>query len=206
MADCCQDKACDIERLRINQSKTLKTVLVINLVMFVVELIVGLIAGSVSLLADSLDMLGDTLAYGFSLYVVARGARMKAMAAIFKGVIMAVFGLFVLGEAVYKIIFPHLPIFEAIGIMGLAALASNSICLALLWHHRSEDINMKSVWVCSRNDIIANTSVLFAAGGVWLTNASWPDILVGLALASLFIRSSFYVLKESFSEYNRYRV
>lgn len=206
MADCCQDKTCEIEMLRSSQSKTLKTVLAINLAMFVIELVVGLIAGSVSLLADSLDMLGDTLAYGFSLYVVARGARMKALSAIFKGVIMAVFGLFVLGQVVYKIIFPHLPIFEAIGLMGLVALGANSLCLALLWRHRSDDINMKSVWLCSRNDIIANTSVILAAGGVWLTASAWPDILVGLALAIIFIRSSIYVLKESLVEFNRHQV
>lgn len=206
MADCCQGKTCEIEMLRNSQSKTLKTVLAINLVMFVVELVVGLIAGSVSLLADSLDMLGDTLAYGFSLYVVARGARMKALAAIFKGVIMAVFGLFVLGQVAYKIIFPHLPIFEAIGLMGLVALGANSLCLALLWRHRSDDINMKSVWLCSRNDIIANTSVILAAGGVWLTASVWPDILVGLALAIIFIRSAIYVLKESLVEFNRHQV
>lgn len=204
MADCCQGKACEIEILRNSQSKTLKTVLAINLVMFVVELVVGLLAGSVSLLADSLDMLGDALVYGFSLYVVTRGARMKALAAIFKGLIMAVFGVFVLGQVVYKIIFPHLPIFEAIGLMGLVALGANSLCLALLWRHRSDDINMKSVWICSRNDIIANTSVLLAAGGVWVTTSSWPDILVGLALACIFIRSSIYVLRESFLEYHRH--
>jgi Co/Zn/Cd efflux system component len=206
VADCCQDKACEIEMLRNSQSKTLKTVLAINLFMFVVELTVGLIAGSVSLLADSLDMLGDALVYGFSLYVVARGARMKALAAIFKGLIMAAFGLFVLGQAIYKIIFPHLPIFEAIGLMGLVALGANSLCLFLLWHHRSDDINMKSVWLCSRNDIIANTSVLFAAAGVWLSASSWPDIIVGLALACIFLRSSVHVLRESFGEYHRHEV
>jgi cation diffusion facilitator family transporter len=206
MADCCQGKTCEIEMLRNSQSKTLKTVLAINLFMFVVELTVGLLAHSVSLLADSLDMLGDALVYGFSLYVVARGARMKALAAIFKGLIMAVFGLFVLGQAVYKIIFPHLPIFEAIGLMGLVALAANSLCLFLLWRHRSDDINMKSVWLCSRNDIIANTSVLLAAAGVWLTASSWPDILVGLALAIIFLRSSIYVLRESIAEFHHHRI
>lgn len=205
MADCCQDKACEIEMLRNSQSKVLKTVLAVNLVMFVVELTVGLLAGSVSLLADSLDMLGDTLAYGFSLYVIARGARMKALAAIFKGLIMAIFGFFVLGEVIYKIIFPHLPIFEAIGLMGLVALGANSFCLFLLWRHRSDDINMKSVWLCSRNDIIANTSVLVAAVGVWMTVSPWPDILVGIALASLFLRSSVSVLRESVAEYHRHR-
>lgn len=203
MADCCHGKTCEIEKLIIRQSKALKTVLGINLVMFVVEITVGLLAGSVSLLADSLDMLGDTLAYGFSLYVIAREARMKALAAIFKGLIMAVSGLFVLGEVIYKIIFPHLPIFEAIGLMGLIALVANSLCLFLLWRHRSDDINMKSVWLCSRNDIIANTSVLVAAAGVWLTAAAWPDILVGFALAILFLRSAAHVLRESFIEYYR---
>jgi len=206
MAVCCQDKTCEIEKLITSQSKTLTTVLIINLVMFVVELAVGLLAGSVSLLADSLDMLGDTLAYGFSLYVIAREARMKALAAIFKGLIMAVSGLFVLGEAVYKIIFPHLPIFEAIGLMGLIALGANAFCLTLLWRHRSDDINMKSVWLCSRNDIIANTSVLAAAVGVWLTVSAWPDIFVGLALAILFLRSAVHVLRESIAEYQHHGV
>ncbi|MBN1548180.1 MAG: cation transporter [Syntrophaceae bacterium] len=206
MGDCCQGKTCEIEKLIDRQSKTLKIVLGINLVMFVVEIIAGFLAGSVSLLADSLDMLGDTLAYGFSLYVVARGARMKALAAIFKGMIMAVFGLFVLGEVFYKILLPHVPVFEAIGLMGLVALGTNSFCLALLWRHRSEDINMKSVWLCSRNDIIANTSVLAAAVGVWFTATAWPDVLVGLALACLFLRSAVHVLKESISEYQQHGV
>jgi Co/Zn/Cd efflux system component len=195
MADCCDDKACEIEAFRDRQSSTLKTVLGINAVMFIVELTAGLISGSVSLLADSLDMLGDALVYGFSLYVVARGARMKAIAAMFKGGIMAVFGLFVLGQAVYRIVFPQVPVFEAIGAIGLLALAANSICFVLLWRHRADDINMSSVWLCSRNDIAANVSVLFAAAGVWLTDSGWPDILVGLALAALFLRSALFVLR-----------
>jgi len=195
MADCCSDKTCEIEALRNRQSSTLKIVLGINAVMFLVELTAGLLSGSVSLVADSLDMLGDTLVYGFSIYVVARGARMKAKAALFKGGIMAAFGFFVLGQAVYKIVFPQVPVFEAIGAIGLLALATNSICFALLWRHRADDINMSSVWLCSRNDIIANVSVLFAAVGVWLTHSGWPDILVGLALAALFLRSSLFVLR-----------
>ena len=200
MADCCNDKACEIEALRGRQSSTLKIVLAINAVMFVVELTAGLIGNSVSLVADSLDMLGDALVYGFSLYVVARGAAMKARAALFKGIIMAGFGLFVLAQAVYRIVFPQLPVFEAIGAIGLLALATNSVCLYLLWRHRADDINMSSIWLCSRNDIIANVSVLFAAAGVWLTHSGWPDIAVGLALAALFLRSSVHVLRESIRE------
>lgn len=200
MADCCNDKVCEIEALRNRQSSTLKTVLGINAVMFIVELTTGLIGGSVSLLADSLDMLGDALVYGFSIYVVARGARMKANAALFKGGIMATFGLFVLGQAIYKIVFPQTPVFEVIGAIGLLALAANGFCFVLLWRHRADDINMSSVWLCSRNDVIANVSVLFAAVGVWLTHSGWPDILVGLALAALFLRSALFVLREATTE------
>src|SRR5512134_528826 len=118
MDDCCIDKSCAIDGLRGRQTATLRLVLLVNAAMFVVELVAGLLAGSLSLLADSLDMLGDALVYGFSLYVVARGARMKARAALLKGGIMAVFGLFVLGQAIYKILFPQLPVFEAIGAIG----------------------------------------------------------------------------------------
>ena len=200
MANCCNDKACEIEMLRNRQSTTLKIVLAINAAMFVVELIAGLISDSVSLLADSLDMLGDALVYGFSIYVVARGSKMKARAALFKGGIMAVFGLLVLGQAVYKIVFPQTPLAEAIGTIGLLALVANSVCFALLWRHRSDDINMSSVWLCSRNDIIANVSVLVAAVGVWVTHTGWPDILVGLALATLFLRSASLVLHEALTE------
>jgi len=195
MADCCNEKSCEIEALRVRQSSTLKIVLAINAVMFLVELTAGLISGSVSLVADSLDMLGDALVYGFSLYVVARSEKLKAIAALFKGGIMAVLGLFVLGQAIYKILFPHVPAYEAIGVIGLLALAANSLCFFLLWRHRSDDINMSSVWLCSRNDVIANVSVLFAAAGVWYTHSGWPDILVGLALAILFLRSAIFVLR-----------
>ena len=200
MADCCNDKACEIDALRGRQSATLKIVLAINAVMFVVELTAGLLGNSISLVADSLDMLGDALVYGFSLYVVARGAAMKARAALFKGLIMAGFGLFVLGQAVYRIAVPQLPVFETIGAIGLLALTTNGICFWLLWRHRADDINMSSVWLCSRNDIIANASVLFAAAGVWLTRSGWPDILVGLALAVLFLRSALHVLRAAIKE------
>ncbi len=197
MADCCNDKACEIEALRSRQSSTLKIVLGINALMFIIELTAGLLGNSVSLVADSLDMLGDALVYGFSLYVVARGAVMKAKAALLKGAVMAAFGLFVFGQAIYRIVFPQLPVFEAIGAIGLLALAANGTCFYLLWRHRADDINMSSVWLCTRNDIIANISVLFAAAGVWLTHSGWPDIVVGLALAALFLRSALFVLREA---------
>ena len=197
MAKCCSDSACEIEKLRERQYETLRWVLLINLSMFLIEIIAGILASSTALLADSLDMLGDAIVYGFSLYVVAKSVRWKAISALIKGSIMAVFGLFVLGQATYKIVFPVVPTYEIIGIFGFMALIANSVCLLLLWKHRSEDINMKSVWICSRNDIIANSSVLVAAVGVWLTQHQWPDIVIGIAIALLFLRSSFYVIKEA---------
>jgi len=200
MADCCNDKVCEIEALRSRQSAMLKVVLGINAVMFGVELTAGIMSGSVSLLADSLDMLGDALVYGFSLYVVARGARMKAKAALLKGGIMAAFGLFVLAQAVHKMLLPHVPAFDTIGAIGALALAANGLCLFLLWQHRADDINMRSVWLCSRNDIVANISVLFAAAGVWFTGSAWPDIVVGFALAALFLKSASFVLRSASTE------
>ncbi len=201
MADCCNNKACEIDALRTRQSSMLKTVLAINAVMFLIELTAGLISGSASLVADSLDMLGDALVYGFSIYAVTGGARMKAKAALFKGGIMAAFGFFVFAQVAYKIIYPQVPVFEVIGLIGLLALAANSICFALLWRHRADDINMSSVWLCSRNDIVANISVLFVAAGVWLTHSAWPDILVGLALSALFLRSALVVLRSAITEF-----
>jgi Co/Zn/Cd efflux system component len=194
MADCCNDKACDLEALRAKQGAVLKTVLAINAVMFFVEAGAGFWAHSTALLADSLDMLGDTLVYGFSLYVLAKGARWQAVSAMFKGLIMAGFGIVVLGEALYKFYYPVTPIAEAIGIVGALALSANSVCLWLLWRHRSDDINMHSVWLCSRNDIIANSSVLLAGAGVYLASSGWPDIVVGLGIAALFLRSAFHVI------------
>jgi cation diffusion facilitator family transporter len=197
MSECCDGKNYEIESLRRNQRTILKSVLAINAVMFLLEASAGLFARSTALLADSLDMLGDALVYGFSLYVVARGERWKAIAAVFKGAIMAAFGLFVLGQAGYRMLSPQLPAVEAMTAIGLIALAANALCFGLLRRHRSDDINMRSVWLCSRNDLVANISVLVAAAAVQLMQSRWPDILVGLAIAALFLRSAFAVLREA---------
>ncbi len=200
MTDCCSNKASEVEALKHRQASTLKVVLGINVVMFVVEFTAGLLAGSVSLVADSLDMMGDALAYGVSLFVVARGQRAKAFSALLKGIIMAVFGLFVLGQVIYRIAVPHVPGFDVIGVVGFVALAANGACLWLLWRHRADDINMRSVWLCSRNDIIANASVIVAAAAVWATESAWPDLLVGAGIAALFLKSAGSVLLESARE------
>lgn len=205
MSDCCSDKTCELEALRRHQASTLKLALGVNAAMFVVEFCAGLVSGSVSLLADSLDMLGDALVYGFSLYAIAESQRTKALSALFKGIIMAAFGLFALSQVIYKLAVPHVPSFEAIGAVGLLALAANGFCFALLWRHRVDDINMSSVWLCSRNDIIANVSVIAAAAGVWLTGAAWPDLVVGVAIAALFLKSAITVISGAAREFRLLR-
>jgi len=197
MDDCCTEKGCALEQLRERQTATLKWVLYVNAAMFVVELVAGLLAGSVALLADSLDMLGDALVYGFSLYVVARGALWKARAAVAKATVMGLFGAFVFAQLVYKLAFPQVPTFEAMGTIGALALAANTLCLALLWRHRAEDINMRSVWLCSRNDLLANTLVLLAALAVWITGSQWPDTAAGAVICAVFLRSAFVVGREA---------
>jgi Co/Zn/Cd efflux system component len=197
MASCCNDKSCAIEQLHLRQGATLKTVLILNAVMFVVELIAGLRAGSVSLLADSLDMLGDALVYGFSLWVIGRGLLWKARAATAKAGVMAGFGLFVLAELIYKLLLPQSPGFETMGAIGGLALAVNSLCFGLLWRHRAEDINMRSVWLCSRNDLFANFAVLLAALAVWQTASPWPDLVVGAFICGLFLHSAWAVATEA---------
>ncbi|TAJ93851.1 MAG: cation transporter [Gammaproteobacteria bacterium] len=199
MNDCCNDKSCAVELLRERQIGTLRIVLLINAAMFVVELSAGLLADSIALLADSLDMLGDALVYGFSLYVVALGPVWKARAALMKAVVMAAFGLSVLAQAVYKMIFPELPGYFTMGGIGVLALAANTYCFLLLWRHRGEDINMDSVWLCSRNDLFANTGVLFAAWAVWYAATPWPDILVGLLICGLFLHSAWQVIRQVYA-------
>jgi Co/Zn/Cd efflux system component len=199
MSDCCANTRCEIDKLRLRQRNVLVAVLAINAVFFLVECTAGLIASSTALVADSLDMLGDALVYGFSLYVVTRNDLWKARAASVKGWIMLGFGLSVLTQALYKVAFPEVPSFQIIEVIGLLALAANSVCLGLLWRHRADDVNMRSVWLCSRNDIIANVSVLFAGLCVWALSSQWPDVVVGIGIAALFLKSAVTVLRDAAS-------
>jgi cation diffusion facilitator family transporter len=197
MDDCCAHKEEELNSLRGKHKNVLTTVLVINAVLFVVEAAAGILANSTALLADSLDMFGDAVVYGFSLYVLQRRAEWKARAALAKGAIMALFGLGVLFEVIHKIISGVVPSAEVMGFIGALVLIGNGICFLLLFRHRSDDLNMRSTWLCSRNDVVANMSVLAAAGGVGIFHSAWPDILVGAAIAALFLKSAFSVLRES---------
>lgn len=200
MDECCQAKAGELRSLRDRHQRVLVWVLIINAALFVVEAAAGLLASSTALIADSLDMFGDALVYGFSLYVLGRSAEWKAKAALLKGAIMALFGAGVLIEAVDKTITGIVPAAEVMGMVGALVLLGNGVCFFLLFRHRGDDLNMRSTWICSRNDIIANIAVLIAAVLVKILGAGWPDILVGAAIAVLFLRSAFSVLRDSISE------
>jgi Co/Zn/Cd efflux system component len=200
MPGCCDDKSCAVEALRERQSGTLRIVLAINAVMFVVEATGGYLASSAALLSDSLDNLGDALTYGLSLYVVAGGGRAKAKVALIKGALIAAAALAVVVQIVYRLFVPATPLFEAMGGIALLALAANGTCLLLLWKHRMDDVNMMSVWECSRNDIASNFAVLIAAAAVGWLGSGWPDLLVAVALAALLIASAARVLRRAARE------
>ena len=199
MSGCC-DNDCSTDALRVRQRGTLQVVLGINAVMFLVIVWAALYGDSTALLADSLDNLGDALTYGLSLYAVSRGAVAKAKVALFKGGLIVLAALAVVAQVAYKLVVPSTPLFAVMGAFSLLGLAANSVCLFLLWRHRHEDVNMSSVWECSRNDIASNLSVFLAAGAVWLTASGWPDILVAVGLVWLLMRSAIRVIKSALVE------
>ena len=196
MSGCCDNDDAALAHLQ-KQRGTLQAVLGINALMFVVIVVAAYYAMSTALMADSLDNLGDALTYALSLYAVSRGVRTKALVALFKGVLILLAALVVLGQIIYKLYVPSVPVFELMGLFSLVGLIGNSICLYLLWRHRSDDVNMSSVWECSRNDIASNLSVFIAAGAVWLTGTAWPDMLVALGLVVLLIRSAYRVISSA---------
>jgi Co/Zn/Cd efflux system component len=164
MSGCCGENA---DTLAARQSTTLRAVLAINVMPFVVLVAAALYSSSPALLSNSLDNLGDALTYGFSLYAISLGTRAKAHTAQFKGGLILFAALVVLAQIGYRVWNPSEPIFQAMSGFALLSLAANTACLGLLWRHRQEDINMRSVWECSRNDIADGLAVLFAAAGVW---------------------------------------
>lgn len=199
MSGCCDD-GCSLDRLRERQRGTLQSVLGINAVMFFVIAAAAFYGKSTALLADSLDNLGDALTYGLSLYAVSRSTVVKAKVALFKGGLVFLAAVAVAAQIIYKFFVPSVPVFELMGLFSLVGLAANSLCLLLLWRHRHEDVNMSSVWECSRNDIAANLSVFVAAGAVWFTGSGWPDIAVALGLVWLLLRSAIRVIASARAE------
>ncbi len=177
--------------------------LLLNASMFVVEILAGLRAGSVSLLADSLDFLGDSANYGISLWVLGLGLAVRAKASLIKAFSMAAFGLWILGTALWHIYRDTLPDAPTMGLVGTLALITNLGVAWLLWAYRSGDSNMRSVWLCTRNDAIGNVAVLLAALAVFGTRTAWPDLAVGILMAALALSSAWQITRSARQELAR---
>lgn len=201
MNHCCDSKTSELAELRQRQGSVLRIVLAINAIMFLFEFSAGWLVNSTALLGDSLDMLGDALVYIISLYVLYRGIRARATAALLKSGLLMLFSLVILAEAIHKSVLGVIPKADWMVFVGLIALAANLSCLALLHRHRSDDVNMSSTWACSRNDVIANLGVLLAAGLVTYTGSLWPDVMIGTGLALLYLYSSWRVAKEAWPQW-----
>lgn len=196
-SDTCASSAPASGRLR----RVLWIVLAINAGMFGAEIVAGMIAGSAALQADALDFFADAANYAISLAVLGRSLRWRAGAAWIKGASMGVFGLWVLGTILWHALAGSVPHAPTMGIVGVLALAMNLACLLLLTRFRSGDANMRSVWICSRNDVIANGAVLGAAAGVFGTGRGWPDFIVAALMASLALHGAATILREATAEW-----
>jgi len=181
--------------------RVLWVVIAINAAMFIAEMIAGNIAGSQALQADALDFLGDALTYGLSLAVIGAALRVRATAALLKGASLSVMGLWVLGSTLYHVFVLGVPRAEVMGAVGFLALAANVASVVLLMRYKDGDANVRSVWLCSRNDAIGNVAVMFAALGVWGAASAWPDLAVAGLMAALFLNSSVLILRQAWREY-----
>jgi len=180
--------------------RVLWAVLGINAAMFVVEVGAGLSAGSASLQADALDFLGDAANYGISLFVVGMTLRYRASAALAKGASMGLFGLWVIGTVAWHAWYGTLPNALTMGAVGIAALAANAASFGLLWVYRHGDANMRSAWICTRNDVLGNLAVLLAALGVFGTGTGWPDVVVAVIMALLALQGATSIARQSLAE------
>jgi Co/Zn/Cd efflux system component len=180
--------------------RALWIVIAINATMFGVEVVAGSMAGSQALLADALDFLGDSLTYAISLVVIGMPVRVRSGAALAKGVSLAAMGLWVFGSTAWQALGPGLPDAPVMGGVGLLALAANLASVLVLMRYRDGDANVRSVWLCSRNDAIGNIAVMAAAGAVALTGSGWPDIIVAGLMAGLFLWSSVQIIRQALEE------
>lgn len=186
--------------------RVLWMVLAINAAMFLVEIVAGLAAGSVSLQADALDFLGDAGNYGISLFVVGMALHYRAKAALVKGATMGLFGFWVVGATTWQAVSGTIPHVVTMGAVGLAALVANAAVFAMLWAYRDGDSNMRSVWICSRNDVIGNFAVMLAAFGVFGTGTGWPDVIVAAAMGLLALQGAWLVIRQASEELRQSRI
>lgn len=175
-------------------------VIIINFLMFGVEMMAGHISGSQALMADALDFFADGITYTISLLVIGKALRVRSIAAMAKGISLLLMGLWVMGSTIYDVFFLVTPKAEIMGVIGFMALVANLASVLILMRWRDGDANIRSVWLCSRNDAIGNVAVMLAAVGVFGTGTGWPDLIVAGIMASLFIYSSIKIIRQSRQE------
>ena len=199
MSACC-DHTAKFDGLSADYKRRLWAVVAINAVMFGVEISAGRAAGSQALQADALDFLADAATYGLSLAVIGAALSVRAWAALIKGVSLLLMGLWVFANTAYQFLFLDVPAAPLMGSIAILALLANVISVMLLAKYKDGDANVRSVWLCSRNDAIGNIAVMIAAAAVWVTSTAWPDLLVALLMAGLFLSSAWQILRASIQE------
>jgi Co/Zn/Cd efflux system component len=202
---CCPKGVPMFDGVNPRYKRILWTVIGINGAMFLGEIVAGQLAGSQAVKADALDFLADTVTYGLSLAVIGANLRVRATAALAKGVSLSLMALWVFGSTVYQTFILGLPKAEVMGVVGVLALAANLASVLLLRPYKDGDANVRSVWLCSRNDTIGNVIVMAAALGVWGTATAWPDLIVAAIMAGLFLTSSVQILRQAWAEYREGR-
>jgi len=200
-ADCCQHTPV-FDGMSSDYRRRLVAVIVINAVMFVVEMTAGQLAGSQALQADALDFFADSVTYGASLFVIGMALRTRSMVALAKGASLAIMGLWVFGSTIYRVFVLGVPSAEIMGVIGFLALLANVASGLILMRHKDGDANVRSVWLCSRNDAIGNVAVMIAALGVWGSATAWPDLIVAAIMAGLFLTSSAKILRQAWLEFS----
>ncbi len=198
-ADCCGQNV-KFDGLSPGYKLRLWLVIVINASMFFLEVVAGAISGSQALQADALDFFADATTYGISLAVIGTTIAVRSRAALLKAASLTLMALWVLGSTVYHVLILDVPRAEIMGAIGILALAANVASVLILVRHKDGDANVRSVWLCSRNDAIGNVAVMLAAIGVWYTGTKWPDLLVAAIMAGLFLTSSLQILRQSLHE------
>ena len=198
MKDCCEPIVLD--KRRESFKKVLYVALAINFIMFIVEVGASFLADSLSLRADSIDFLGDSANYAISLFVLDHSRRTKSVASLTKAGSMFLFGVWVLGQAIYHVFVESVPVPETMGILGVIALGANLFVAVMLYKFRGDDSNAQSVWLCTRNDVVGNIAVIIAAAGVFVSGTMWPDLVVAGIMAALAIQSSLFVVRLALKE------
>ncbi|WP_417725877.1 cation transporter [Roseovarius sp.] len=202
MAGCCGHDA-RFDGMSAAYKRRLWIVIAINATMFAVEMFAGQAAQSQALKADALDFLGDALTYGLSLAVIGMSVQVRATAALFKGLSLMTMGIWVLGATVYRVFYLGVPEAGIMGSIGFLALAANVTSVLLLMAYKDGDANVRSVWLCSRNDAIGNVAVMVAALAVWGAASGWPDLIVAGVMATLFVNSARQIIRQALDERRR---